>query len=133
MSKSRNVGLDHNDFITSVGDRLGDKPDWIRPELEWIEGVHRSAAETQQNVPEEPFPEPVYVKVKPSDHPRGASAMIDYHGASQRLKGCRPGSWLISPRTGWKWIVWSHGSVGWQPKDACLPDALRVHSRNDVQ
>ena len=24
MSKSRNVNLDHDDFITSVGDRLGD-------------------------------------------------------------------------------------------------------------
>ena len=59
--------------------------------------------------------------------------MIDVHAAKHRLKGCRPGSWLISPRTGWKWIVYPRGGVSWQPKDACLPDALRVHSRNDVQ
>ena len=132
MSKSRNVSLDHDDFIISVGGRLGDKPDWIRPELEWIGGAHGSVASTQVDAGK-PLPEPVYVKVKPSEHPRGASVMVDYHGASQRLKGCRPGSWLLSPRTGWKWIVWSNGSIGWQPKDACLPDALRVTSRNDAQ
>jgi len=124
--------MEHDDFITSVGERLGDKPDWIRPELEWLEGVHGSAADIQPNA-REPLPEPIFVKVEQSECPRGATAMVDLHGAKQRLKGCRPGSWLISPRTGWKWIVGSNGNVCWQPEDANLAEALRVNSRSDIQ
>ena len=134
MSKSRNVGLAHDDFITSVGDRLGDKADWIRPELEWIEGVHGSAAKSQSTELE--MSTPGVLHTLPELHPgrpRGSTAMIDANGATHRLRGCRPGSWLVSPKTAWKWAVWPSGHVGWLPKEINLPDALRVHSRNDVQ
>ncbi|MDE0944714.1 MAG: hypothetical protein OSB58_20110 [Alphaproteobacteria bacterium] len=134
MTKSRNVHLDHDDFITSADRRLGDEPDWIRPELEWLEGVHGSAADTQ--APGNDIDTPDILLAIPElhpDRPTGATAMIDAHGAKHRLKGCRPGSWLISPKTGWKWSVWPSGHVGWLPMDIELPDALRVNNRNDVQ
>jgi len=55
------------------------------------------------------------------------------HGARQRLANYRPGAWLISPYTGWKWAKWPDGEVGWLPADVALPDLLRVRSRNDIQ
>ena len=55
------------------------------------------------------------------------------HSARQRLANYRPGAWLISPYTGWKWAKWPDGEVGWLPADVALPDLLRVRSRNDIQ
>jgi len=65
--------------------------------------------------------------------PRGSKAMIDAAGARARLNEVRPGAWLISPYTGWKWARWPSGDVGWLPSDVKLPPCLRVPARNDIQ
>jgi hypothetical protein len=52
--------------------------------------------------------------------------MLDVHGAKSRLENCRPGAWLISPFTGWRWAKWPDGEVGWVPANVCLPESLRV-------
>jgi len=45
----------------------------------------------------------------------------------------RPGAWLISPFSGWKWAKWPSGDVGWLPTDIELPAILQVVARNDLQ
>jgi hypothetical protein len=45
----------------------------------------------------------------------------------------RPGAWLISPFTGWKWAKWPNGEVGWLPNEIELPAKLKVSARNDLQ
>ena len=65
--------------------------------------------------------------------PGGTKAMIDAAGASARLRGLRPGAWLISPYTGWKWAKWPSGNVGPVPRDVDLPESLRVPSQNDIE
>ena len=58
--------------------------------------------------------------------------MIDVNGAKCRLADCRPGAWLLSPFTGWKWAKWPSGEIGWLPADTALPDSLRVRPRDDI-
>jgi hypothetical protein len=65
--------------------------------------------------------------------PRGSKPMIDVAGARARLCGVRPGAWLISPFTGWKWAKWPNGEVGWLPNEIELPASLKVSARNDLQ
>ena len=134
MTKVRNVALNFDDHITSVGKRLGDQPDWIRSDLEWMEGVHGSADGLLPTETKVPIPSVLYTlpELHP-DRPRGSKPMIDVAGAKSRLKGCRPGTWLLSPFTGWKWAVWPSGHIGWLPKDVELPDNLRVSARSDIQ
>jgi hypothetical protein len=67
------------------------------------------------------------------DRPRGSKAMLDAAGARARLRDVRPGAWLISPFTGWKWAKWPSGDVGWLPADIELPATLRAVPRNDIQ
>src|SRR5262245_48615964 len=45
----------------------------------------------------------------------------------------RPGVWLISPYTGWKWAKWPSGDVGWLSADTQLPAILQVAALNDMQ
>jgi len=133
MTKERNVNLDHDDFITSVGSRLGDEPDFIRSDLEWIEGVQGTAKNNL--LTEDEFPTPIYFTSAPElhpDRPLGSNMMLDAHGAKNRLKGCRPGAWIISPFAGRKWAVWPSGYVGWVPMDIEFPDCLKVFSRDDL-
>ena len=66
------------------------------------------------------------------DRPRGASAMIDAAGAKARLRGCRPGAWLVSPKTDWHWAVWPDGNIGWLPMSVVMPPELQVSPRNDA-
>ena len=134
MTKDRNAYDANSDFITSAGRRLGDVPDFARSDVEWMEGVHGSAKDGLP--PETDVPTPKRLNSIPElhpDRPRGSKAMIDVHGANFRLKNCRPGAWLVSTFTGWKWAVWPSGHIGWLPNDVVLPDALRVLSRSDVQ
>jgi hypothetical protein len=65
------------------------------------------------------------------DRPRGSKAMIDAHGAKARLRDTRPGAWLISPFTGWKWAKWLNGEVGWLPAGIELPASLEVSALDD--
>ena len=61
------------------------------------------------------------------------SGRIDAAGARARLRDVRPGAWLISPFSGWKWAKWPSGDVGWLPTDIELPATLQVMARNDMQ
>jgi hypothetical protein len=63
---------------------------------------------------------------------RGSKAMLDAAGARARLRDVRPGAWLISPYTGWKWAKWPNGEVGWLPLEIEMPKSLRVPSLNDI-
>ena len=48
--------------------------------------------------------------------------MIEVHGAQARLRGARPGAWLISRFTGWRWAVWPDREVGSMlPRWNCPP------------
>ena len=122
------------EFITSGGVRLSDVPEHVKHEVEWMDGLHGSA---QDDLPSEAeVATPAVLSSLPTLHPlrpRGATPMIDAHGAGQRLKHCRPGAWLISPRTGYKWAKWPNGEISWCPKEVELPNALRVSNRNDLQ
>jgi hypothetical protein len=109
-----------------------DVPEAFRHEVEWLDGWHGRATglPTLADMPVPgallslPFPHP--------DRPRGATAMLDAAGAKARLRGCRPGAWLISPKTGWHWVVCASGDVHWLPKSTQLPQLLKVQARNDV-
>jgi hypothetical protein len=115
---------------TSSGIPLKDLAIEIRHIIDWIDGVHGSAAELElPSISEVPIPrELLYIPRLHPDRPRGASAMADAHGANLRLRGCRPGAWLVSPKTGWHWAVWPNGEIGWLPKSIELPPELRVSS-----
>jgi hypothetical protein len=67
------------------------------------------------------------------DRPTGSKAMLDAAGARTRLRDVRPGAWLISPFTGWKWAKWPSEDVGWLLTDIELPATLQVGARNDIQ
>jgi|SaaInl4_150m_RNA_FD_contig_41_1014604_length_515_multi_1_in_0_out_0_1 hypothetical protein len=135
MTKERSVSLNHDDRITSVGRRLGDVPDFARHEVEWMDGIQGSALKELPSEAEIPVPTVIrkFTERVVSGRPRGATAMIDFSGAKHRLKNCRAGAWLISPRTGEKWVKWGGGQIMWVPKDAYLPECLRVSNRNDEQ
>ena len=135
MTKQRNVNLNHDDHITSAGRRLGDVPDFVRHEVEWMDGIQGSASNRLPTEAEVPVPAVIkkLTERAVSGRPRGATTMIDAAGANHRLKNCRAGAWLISPRTGEKWAKWGGGQIMWVPKDAELPIALRISNRNDEQ
>ena len=135
MTKDRNINLKNDDHITSGGGRLGDVPDFARHHVEWMDGIHGSA--TNKLPSEEDVPVPAEIRKLTeeavSGRPRGATAMIDAAGAKYRLLNCRPGAWLISPRTGYKWAKWGGGQIMWVPMGFDLPECLRVSNRNDEQ
>lgn len=120
------------DRMTSGGLRLRDVPPDFRHEVEWIDGMH-GAAYGLPSLDAVPVPPVLFElpRLHP-DRPLGASATLDAAGATARLRGCRPGAWLISPRSGWHWAVWPDGEVGWKPRTVALPPELRVSSRNDI-
>ena len=68
-----------------------------------------------------------------ADRPLGSKALLDAAGAKARLRDARPGAWLISPFSGWKWAKWPSGDVGWLPADIELPATLQVGALNDIQ
>ena len=89
MTKKHNVSLNHYDYITSVGRRLGDLPEFVHHDVEWMEGVHRRAKNAMPSVAKFPIPEVLYsTKIDCATHPRGSKAMIDIHSANSRLKDC---------------------------------------------
>jgi hypothetical protein len=131
--KSEAPATDSSD-LTSAGMPWSEVPDSPCPYTEWLDGRHGPAKDALPSVDQLPIPEVLLVlPVLHADRPRGSKPMADVHGAKQRLAGCRPGAWLVSPFTGWRWAKWPNGEVGWLSADTVLPDVLRVRSRNDVQ
>ena len=90
MTKKRNVNLIHDDHITSAGRRLGDVPEDVRNEVEWMDGTQGSASNRLPSKADVPVPSVIkrFTKQAVSGHPRGATAMIDFIGAKHRLKRC---------------------------------------------
>ena len=120
--------------LTSAGVPWSEVPDSPCPYTEWLDGRHGSAEDALPSVDQIPIPEVLLaLPVLHPDRPTGSKPMADVSGARQRLANCRPGAWLISPYTGWRWAKWPNGEVGWLSPDTVLPDALRVRSRNDIQ
>ncbi len=120
--------------VTSTGVPWSEVPDAPCLYTEWLEGRHGAAEDPLPPVDQIPIPAVLLsLPVLHFDRPRGSTAMADVHGARQRLANCRPGAWLISPYTGWKWAKWPNGEAGWLSADVALPDLLRVRSRNDIQ
>ena len=120
--------------LTSAGVPWSKVPASARPHVAWIDGRHGSAQVTLPSVDVVPVPEVLNtLPYLHEDRPRGSKAMIDAAGARARLRDVRPGGWLISPYTGWKWAKWPSGDVGWLPADVELPATLQVSARNDSQ
>jgi hypothetical protein len=120
--------------LTSAGMPWSEVPDSPCPYTEWLDGRQGPAKDALPSVDQFPVPEVLLaLPVLHADRPRGSKPMADVHGARQRLADCRPGAWLISPFTGWRWAKWPNGEVGWLSAHTLLPDVLRVRSRNDIQ
>jgi hypothetical protein len=120
--------------LTSAGVPWSEVPDAPCPYTEWLDGRQGPADNIMPSVDEIPIPDVLLaLPVLHAGRPRGSKPMADVHGARQRLANCRPGAWLISPYTGWRWAKWPNGEVGWLSPDTVLPAALRVRSRNDIQ
>ena len=112
----------------------GFRGEFARAHAAWIDGRHGSAQSSLPPVDVVPVPDILYtLPYLHEDRPRGSKAMLDAAGARARLRDVRPGAWLISPFSGWKWAKWPSGDVGWLPTDIELPATLQVMARNDMQ
>jgi hypothetical protein len=127
------VASDGGPEITSAGVPWSEVPEFARADVAWIDGRHGSAQSSLPPVDVVPVPE-ILSKLPylHEDRPRGSKAMLDAAGARARLRDARPGAWLISPYSGWKWAKWQSGDVGWLPADIELPATLQVAARNDM-
>jgi hypothetical protein len=125
---------DGGDEFTSAGMKWSDVPEHARHKAAWIDGRHGPTRAHLPTIEIEPIPDILHrLPLLHDDRPRGSKPMLDVAGATARLRGARPGAWLLSPYTGWKWAVWPNGEVGWVPAKVELPPNLRVQARNDVQ
>ena len=123
-----------NEDRTSTGVPRNEVPEFARRHVAWMDGRHGSAKTPLPNT--DVLPVPSVLNTLPYLHdqrPRGTKAMIDAAGARARLRETRPGAWLISPYTGWKWAKWPSGDVGWLSTDIDLPKSLQVPSLDDIQ
>jgi hypothetical protein len=115
--------------ITSAGVPWSEVPDFAKPDVAWIDGRGANAQTVLPGIDEIPIPEILeLLPVLHENRPLGSKAMLDAAGARSRLAALRPGAWLISPFTGWKWAVWPDCQIGWLPADIILPTELRVGS-----
>jgi len=136
MSKNKesNRASDGGPELTSAGVPWSEVPEFARVHVAWIDGRHGSAQSLLPPVDVVPVPEILYKLPYLHEHrPTGSKAMLDVVGARARLRDVRPGAWLISPYSGWKWAKWPSGDVGWLPAEIDLPETLRVAALNDVQ
>ena len=136
MSKNGEAKLasDGGPLLTSAGVPWDEVPEFARPAVAWMDGQHGSAQSPLPPVDVVPVPDILYrLPFLHDDRPRGSTAMLDAAGAGARLRDVRPGAWLISPYTGWKWAKWPSGDVGWLPRDIELPAILQVAPLNDSQ
>ena len=120
--------------VTSAGIPWSEVPDFALTKAEWMDGRHGPAREPLPSIDQVPIPAVLFtLPCSHEDRPRGATAMIDAHGARLRLSHCRPGAWVKSPITGWRWAKWPSGEVGWVPANVALPESLRVGPGDDIQ
>jgi hypothetical protein len=104
------------------------------PDVAWIDGRPGWAQAPLPSVDVVPVPDVLNrLPYLHEDRPRGSKAMLDAAGARAKLRDVRPGAWLISPYSGWKWAKWPSGDVGWLPADVELPATLQVSTRYDIQ
>ena len=116
----------------SAGVPWSEVPEFARPQVAWIHGRHGSAKSPLPPVEQVPVPDILNQLPYLHEHrPRGSKAMLDAAGARARLQDARPGAWLISAFTGWKWAKWPSGDVGWLPADVELPPILQVPASDD--
>src|SRR5262249_15790159 len=109
-----------------------DVPEFVRDDVAWMDGRLGLPEPTLPSIDEMPIPD--ILQRTPHLHeqrPRGSKAMLDAAGAQARLRDVRPGAWLISAFTGWKWRKWANGEVGWLPGGVELPASLRVPVRGE--
>jgi hypothetical protein len=136
MSKKRETAVvsDGGPEFTSAGVPWSEVPEFARADVAWIDGRQGSAQSSLPSVDAVPVPDILHrLPYLHENRPRGSKAMLDAAGAQARLRDVRPGAWLISPYTGWKWSKWPSGDVGWLPADIELPATLQVAPRNDMQ
>jgi hypothetical protein len=129
MSKKRdaNVASAGGPEVTSAGVPWSEVPEFARADVAWIDGRNGSAESSLPSVDVVPVPEILHRLPYPhADRPLGSKALLDAAGAKARLRDARPGAWLISPFSGWKWAKWPSGDVGWLPADIELPATLQV-------
>jgi len=114
--------------VTSAGVPWNEVPEFARRDVAWIDGRYEKSA-LLPPVDAVPVPDILY-ELPPlhEDRPRGSKSMLDAAGARARLRHERPGAWLISPFSGWKWAKWPNGEVGWLPADIEMPASLRVET-----
>jgi hypothetical protein len=115
--------------LTSAGMPWSEVPDSPCPYTEWLDGRHGPAKDTLPSVDQFPIPEALLaLPVLHSDRPRESKPMADFHGARQRLAGCRPGAWLVSPFTGWRWPNGPMEKLaGFRPIRCCLTSCACDH------
>lgn len=98
----------------------------LSKDLRWLKTI-AGPASLAVTLTEAPIPEALFgtFRAHPS-MPYGSTLMLDAAAANRRLKDCRPGAWLISPKTGWKWAVFANTKVDWVPSSVVLPEYLQV-------
>jgi hypothetical protein len=120
--------------VTSSGVPWSELPDFVLTKAEWMDGRHGPAREPLPSIDQVPIPAVLFtLPCLHEDRPRGSTAMIDAQGAKLRLSNCRPGAWVKSPITGWRWAKWPTGEVGWVPANVALPESLHVGPGDDIQ
>jgi hypothetical protein len=118
--------------LTPAGVLWSDVPEFARPYVAWMDGRYGSAKSPLPSLDLVPVPDILNrLPCLHEDRPRGSKAMLDAAGASARLRDVRPGAWVISPYTGWKWAKWLSGDVGWLPAEVELPAILQVPPNDD--
>ena len=127
--ESKNAAAISSD-LTSAGVSLSVVQDIAIYMTEWIDGRHGPSMQALPSTVQTPVPAVLYAL--PCLHEGGQKAAYDHYGAKCRLANCRPGAWLSSPLTGWRWAKWPTGEVGWIPPETRLPASLRVRSRDDI-
>lgn len=119
---------------SSTRELTGKFTDGIDTSLDWLNGNHGPARKRLPSLQEMPVPTSLSPQTRlHPDRPTGSKPMLDVSAAKKRLAIARPGAWLVSVFTGWKWAKWPDGDVGWVPKSTELPRALRVDCRDDLQ
>jgi hypothetical protein len=89
------------DNVTSAGVPWSQVPEFVRADVEWMDGRHGSAKDILPAVSEVPVPDVLFSLPRLHEQrPRGSKAMIDAHGARSRLAACRPALGCSVPSPG---------------------------------